>query len=193
MRGPHQYAQTHPLAAAVRKCACYGRLIARESRPSLASHSRRHFLCLGRQTSLVPAKWQDGHFTRESAPSFLRVADHTSEAGARTIGRFRSTRGAVGCDEPEHVAAHGPHRHYHGDASQAGERTKGARPPNEDRRYGELRLSIAQVGRGAPPSKSISMSVREFANAGNVIAVLRSVVSITSPESPTNTYRPSRL
>src|SRR5215467_11937581 len=114
----------------------------------------------------------------------VRMAVNTLEAGARTTGRFRSTRGAVGCDEPEHVAAHGPHLQYHGDASaaplKAEERTKGARPPNEDRRYGELRLSIAQVGRRAPPSKSISMSVREFANAGNVITVLRSVVSITS-------------
>ena len=67
------------------------------------------------------------------------------------------------------------------------ERTTGTLPPIE------LRLFIAQVGRGAPSSKSISISLRELANAGNVIAVLRSFVSMTSPESPTNTYRPSRL
>lgn len=88
-------------------------------------------------------------------------------------------------------AAHDPICKSMGMASAAplkgDERTIGARPPIE------LRLFIAQVGRGAPPSKSISISLRELANAGNVITVLRIVVSMTSPESPTNTYRPSRL
>src|SRR5215831_11851981 len=88
-------------------------------------------------------------------------------------------------------AAHGTICRSWGMASSAPlkgeERTIGAPPPIE------LRLFIAHVGRGAPPSKSISISLRELANAGNVIAVLRSVVSMTSPESPTNTYLPSRL
>src|SRR5215471_2170536 len=91
-------------------------------------------------------------------------------------------RAVVGCDELEHIdfvnARHGPHDEA---------LTIDARRPIE------LRLFIAQVGRGAPLSKTISIWVRELAIAGNVIAVLRSLVSITSPESPTNTYRPSRL
>ena len=141
-----------------------------------------------------------GQSRRTPFAASVRVADHTSEAGARTIGRFGQLEVLSAAMNPSTLPLMVRIATIRGciGSPKAGERTKGARPPNEDirefvRRYGELRLSIAQVGRGAPPSKSISMSVREFANAGNVIAVLRSVVSITSPESPTNTYRPSRL
>jgi hypothetical protein len=65
--------------------------------------------------------------------------------------------------------------------------TTGALPPIE------LRLFIAQIGTSAPSSKSVSIALRELANDGNLMAVLRSVVSMTSPESPTNpTLRQSR-